>query len=411
MTVLDAPPPPATPPKARKKSRLLSPSVERGRFTEMIRNGRNLTLVRLAVYYVFVIALGALIIATVPELMGSPEMAGRAGRLAGVVESPGAAVADGLDQMKGVFLKLAKDEAGWVRRLAGALDRALATVFATGGALVIVVPVVWVYMYTKRKGYDPSLVQSVVILPVVVAGILLVVKDSVALAFALAGVVAAVRFRNTLKDPKDTVYVFLAIGIGLATGVGLFDVALVLSMGFNVVVLGMWKYNVGAIYDGCHGPWEAAMRSGWGGDDGRPAPPPPGGVEFTSVGDLRLLRGRQPQDRPDAARDVLRQAGRGMKRPSALLVHVNALDAKDAVERTLAEKTRDWRLADVSESPTPGHWTLAYAVRLAKGEDRLDFLMYLQRRGAPRIRAAEYMHPVDDAVDARYDKPKKSKAG
>ena len=75
------------------------------------------------------------------------------------------------------------------------------------------------------------------------------------------------------------------------------------------------------------------------------------------------------------------------------------------------EAYRDWRLADVSESPTPGHWTLAYAVRLAKGEDRLDFLMYLQRRGAPRIRAAEYMHPVDDTVDARYDKPKKSKAG
>ena len=35
-----------------------------------------------------------------------------------------------------------------------------------------------------------------------------------------AGVVAAVRFRNTLRDTKDAVYVFLAVGIGLAWGRG-----------------------------------------------------------------------------------------------------------------------------------------------------------------------------------------------
>jgi hypothetical protein len=59
-------------------------------------------------------------------------------------------------------------------------------------------------------------VQLLIILPLVVAGIVVLVKDSLALAFSLAGIVAAVRFRNTLDDSKDAVYVFLATGVGLA---------------------------------------------------------------------------------------------------------------------------------------------------------------------------------------------------
>jgi polyphosphate kinase len=75
----------------------------------------------------------------------------------------------------------------------------------------------------------------------VVAGIVLIIRDSLALAFSLAGVVAAVRFRNTLKDTKDAVYIFLAVGIGLAAGVQALVVALILSILFNLVVFALWK--------------------------------------------------------------------------------------------------------------------------------------------------------------------------
>src|SRR5688572_26119785 len=97
-----------------------------------------------------------------------------------------------------------------------ALDRSLTTFLVILGTIALVIPVGWVYMQTKRLRYDPALVRAVVILPIVVAGITMVVKYSIALAFALTGIVAAVRFRNTLKDPRDAVYIFLAIGIGLA---------------------------------------------------------------------------------------------------------------------------------------------------------------------------------------------------
>ena len=117
------------------------------------------------------------------------------------------------------------------------------------GALVVVVPVAWVYMITKQGlGFDPSVVQTMIILPVAVSGIVLIVQSSIALAFSLAGIVAAVRFRNTLKDTKDAVYVFLAIGVGLAAGVQAFAVALIMSIVFNLVVLALWNFNIGNIY-------------------------------------------------------------------------------------------------------------------------------------------------------------------
>lgn len=119
---------------------------------------------------------------------------------------------------------------------------ALETVLSIVGALALSVPVAWVYMLTKEDvKYDESVVHTVIILPLVVAGIVLIIRDSLALAFSLAGVVAAVRFRNTLKDTKDAVYIFLAVGIGLAAGVQALVVALLLSSIFNLVVFALWK--------------------------------------------------------------------------------------------------------------------------------------------------------------------------
>ena len=115
------------------------------------------------------------------------------------------------------------------------------------GALALMSPIAWLYMRTKPKArYDSSLVQTVIILPVVIAGVVLIVRDSVALAFSLAGIVAAVRFRNTLRDTKDAVYIFLAIAVGLSTGVQSFAVGFMVSVIYVAVVLVLWRFDVGA---------------------------------------------------------------------------------------------------------------------------------------------------------------------
>jgi uncharacterized membrane protein YhiD involved in acid resistance len=59
------------------------------------------------------------------------------------------------------------------------------------------------------------------------------------------GIVAAVRFRNTLKDTKDAVYIFLAIAVGLAAGVQSFSVAFVVTVIYAAVILVLWRFDVG----------------------------------------------------------------------------------------------------------------------------------------------------------------------
>jgi len=114
------------------------------------------------------------------------------------------------------------------------------------GALALVAPVATLYMRTKPKlRYDPSLVQTVIVLPIVIAGVVMIVRDSVAVAFSLAGIVAAVRFRNTLKDTKDAVYIFLAIAVGLAAGMQAFAVGFVVSVIYVAVVLVLWRFDIG----------------------------------------------------------------------------------------------------------------------------------------------------------------------
>ena len=91
-------------------------------------------------------------------------------------------------------------------------------VVAIIGALLASLPVSWVYM-TVRSGeeYDQSLVNTIILLPMVVTGIVIIVQNSLALAFALAGIAGAVRFRNSLKSSGDALFI-LTLGGDRAVG-------------------------------------------------------------------------------------------------------------------------------------------------------------------------------------------------
>ena len=118
------------------------------------------------------------------------------------------------------------------------LAPAMAAGLAMVGSTLLMLPVAWIYTMTRQKrGYQQSIVQTLVILPAVVAGVVILVKNSLALAFSLAGIVAAMNFRARLRDSKDMVYVFLAMVIGLAAGVQIITVALAVSMIFNVIIV------------------------------------------------------------------------------------------------------------------------------------------------------------------------------
>jgi hypothetical protein len=205
------------------------------------------------------------------------------------------------------------------------------------GALAIMVPVTWIYILTRRhRGYEESVVHTLLILPVAVTGIVMIVKSSVALAFSLAGIVAAVRFRTTLEDTKDAVYVFLAIGVGLACGVQAVGVALALSVVFNTVVLVLWRTRFGDSKTDASmaaaSTLPSAERAG-----------PAGGLEW------------------QIAEERAREKG---KRANALLVvrAKSAASAQERLEGLLEDFATRWRLAEVV--PREQGFTLSYLVRL-----------------------------------------------
>lgn len=234
------------------------------------------------------------------------------------------------------------------------------------GALAIMVPVTWVYMVTRRqRGYDESVVHTLLILPVAVTGIVMIVQASLALAFSLAGIVAAVRFRTTLDDTKDAVYVFLAIGVGIASGVQSLGVALVLSLLFNGVVLVLWRTQFGNIYadqntrsgplgvaDVLAGPASAATALRVG---------DPAVLEAASVIDLSEIADRAVRMERHISEE--REKKKLRRANSLVLVHAPAAEPAQAfVEQLLEELSARWKLAEMG--PGPSGFLLEYLARL-----------------------------------------------
>jgi hypothetical protein len=114
------------------------------------------------------------------------------------------------------------------------------------GALLTALPGSWVYIAIRNpKDYDQSLVDTIIILPIVVTSIIIIVQNSLALAFSIAGIAAAVRFRNSLKSSGDALFILLAVGTGLAAGIGAIELAAVISIAFNYCFAMLWITEYG----------------------------------------------------------------------------------------------------------------------------------------------------------------------
>ncbi len=237
-------------------------------------------------------------------------------------------------------------------------------------------PIAFVYVRTRtRVKFDRSLVQTVIVLPVVVTAILVVVRDSLALAFSLAGIVAAVRFRNNLRESGDAVYIFSSIGIGFATGIHALSVAAVLSVFFVVIELGLWKFNFSVEFEETFA--RLCLPSGADLADiseatGEFPRPLPAGAE------------RKPDDGDPPA------AGDAGERNRLLRVYVDRVDvAQPAIEAVLGRDAKRWSLAQVNRSDA-GPSVLEYRVRARKSVGIDGLREHLLAEAAPHVVAADH---------------------
>ena len=90
---------------------------------------------------------------------------------------------------------------------------ALLLAFACGHVIA------WMYMFTHTGlSYSRSYVNTLILMPVIVALVMLILANNLVLAFGLMAIFAMVRFRSILRDTLDTAYVLAVIVIGLACG-------------------------------------------------------------------------------------------------------------------------------------------------------------------------------------------------
>lgn len=118
--------------------------------------------------------------------------------------------------------------------------------FSFACTVALMVPITWVYMRTHREAFGRNLIASLIVLPICATATVWLIQDSLPLAFGLAALVAAVRFRIKLQNELDGVYVFAAISVGLASGVGHFGVGFVTSAFFCFIATLIWMTGYGS---------------------------------------------------------------------------------------------------------------------------------------------------------------------
>jgi len=268
----------------------------------------------------------------------------------------------------------------------GRLELAVSTTILILATLALVLPVSWVYMSARStKGHNQQVAQTLIFLPLVVAGIVLVVQNSLALAFSLAGVVAAVRFRTTLRDVRDVVYIFLAIVVGFAAGVQSLILAAVVSVIFNFIMILTWRYDFG------RNVLEPSASSQWAEPLHELAAP--GGNGKVPDRDLVMALDQKNAtalaERFDRVRRILGPNGKKPRFNAILSASTDHLsESQKRIERVLDEITGRWRLDEVvTNTGKPSE--LYYLVRLRKRTSRDDVLTAVRAQAGETIVTAQ----------------------
>lgn len=114
------------------------------------------------------------------------------------------------------------------------------------GTILAMLPIIWTYRAINyESGFRKNFVRSLLVMPLCATTIVLLIQDSLALAFGLAALVAAVRFRVALDEAMDGIFIFAAICIGLAAGIGYLGIGLVMSVFFCFANIVMWAIDYG----------------------------------------------------------------------------------------------------------------------------------------------------------------------
>ena len=89
---------------------------------------------------------------------------------------------------------------------------------------------------------NPYVSQTQILLAIVAAALMIIVGDNAARAFGIFAAVSLVRFRTNIRDPKEITVLLISLALGLSSGVGRWDLAVVLAL-FSLLVLWVLEWR------------------------------------------------------------------------------------------------------------------------------------------------------------------------
>lgn len=111
----------------------------------------------------------------------------------------------------------------------------IVTIF--GVTLLFALYIFFIYRILTRKNfYNKSYNTALAAVALITAAVIITIQSSIVVSLGMVGALSIVRFRTAVKDPLDLVFMFWALAIGIICGVGLFDIAGILSIVVTVMI-------------------------------------------------------------------------------------------------------------------------------------------------------------------------------
>ena len=100
-------------------------------------------------------------------------------------------------------------------------------------------------LVTRKVFYSKNFNISLAVMSLITAAIILAMQSNLVISLGMVGALSIVRFRTAIKDPMDLAFLFWSISIGIICGAGLYEIALVTSVGVTVFILVLDMLPVG----------------------------------------------------------------------------------------------------------------------------------------------------------------------
>ncbi len=116
------------------------------------------------------------------------------------------------------------------------------------GLTITLVLSLFIYIVYKLtfKGvvYNHGFNTTLVLLALITALIIMTISSNIVLSLGMVGAMSIVRFRAAIKDPRDIVFMFWSISVGIASGAGIYHVAVGGTIFISIVILIMSRKSI-----------------------------------------------------------------------------------------------------------------------------------------------------------------------